>query len=403
MSLRGGRVGAVAAVSLQYPHAVPAEDILRAFEDEPAAISFFEQVRWPDGPSCPRCGVGDKNRFPDDSGRRWCGGCRRRYSVRTGTMLARGHAPLRAWTIGAALTANGPFVVRPATLSRVDGISTGEARTVADGIRSVCGSRVSPYDRPQQLTRRITLTEGDSRPASPSESRREPLGWIAGLSEYRPAVSDGADRWLTPPTPPERLAVPLSPHPRPKITASEVLVLTVLRSYLGGADSATVADAAGITRRSTQRGLRDLEAAGYVASELVEVPWKHRTRQILSWRLVLTKPAADLLPYLPMIRWRRRVPCPERLPADIWYLFWSGPDPADIRLPRDAAMVANRLLNGRLLDFDARRWALRHLPLETLEAQIGIPGCPPSVEMAVAELLEQESSKTRPQKAVGAG
>ena len=54
-------------------------------------------------------------------------------------------------------------------------------------------------------------------------------------------------------------------------------------------------------------------------------------------------------------------------------------------------VVANRLLNGRLLDFDARRWALRHLPLEALVAQTGIPGCPPSVEMAVAELVEHES------------
>lgn len=392
----------MAAVSLCYPSAVPAEEICRTFGDEPAAVSFFEQVRWPKGPVCPQCEVEDKSRFPDDSGRRWCGGCRRRYSVRTGTMLARGHPPLRAWAIGAALTANGPFVVRPGTLSQVDGISPGAARTVADGIHSVCGSRVSPYDRPQQLARRITQAEGDSSPASPGESCREPLGWIAELSDHQPAIPDGVDRWLTPPTPPEQLAVTLPPHPRPGIAKSEVLVLTVLRSYLGGADSSTVADAAAITRRSTQRVLRGLEGDGYVDSEVVEVPWKHRTRRILNWRLAPTNPAAALLPYLPMMRWRRRAPCPESLPADIWYLFWSGPDPADIRLPRDAMVVANRLLNGRLLDFDARRWALRHLPLKTLVAQTGIPGCPPSVEMAVAELLEHESGKAGHSTPIGA-
>lgn len=394
----------MAAVTLRYPNAVPTEEACRAIRDEPTAVSLFEQARWPSGPACPRCGTEAKNPFPDTSGRRWCGGCRRRYSVRTGTMLAQGNAPLRAWAIGAALTANGPFTVRPVTLSQVDGISPGAARTVADGIRSLCGSRVSRYDRPESLAARITEASGDNTRASVGESpSRPPLSWIAGLSDHRIAVPDGVERWLTPPTPPEQLAVGLSPHPRPEITESEALALTVLRSYLGGAGSATVADAAGIARRSAQRVLRDLEADGYVASAFAEVPWKHRTRRILRWRLALAGPAVDLLPYLPMMRWRRRARCPDTLPADMWHLFWSGPDPGEIRLPRDALVVANRLLNGRLLDFDARRWALRHLPLEALSAQTGIPGCPESVETAVAELVEQESDHARRRVAVGAG
>ncbi|WP_419927056.1 hypothetical protein [Candidatus Poriferisocius sp.] len=317
-------------------------------------------------------------------------------------MLAKGHAPLWTWAMGVALTANGPFAVRPGALSQVGGIPPGAAAAVADGIRSVCGSRVSPYDRPEQLAAKITEALGDNRTASRGESHREPLSWIDGLSDHRAVVPDGVDRWLTPPTPPEQLAVELAPHPRPEITECEVLVLTVLRSYLGGADSATVANAAGITRRSVQRVLRGLEADGYVASDVAEVPWKHRTRRILRWRLVLCGLTGDLLPYLPLMRWRRRAPCPETLPADFWHLFWSGPDPVDIRLPRDALVVANRLLNGRLLDFDARRWALRCLPLDALVAQTGIPGCPESVEMYVAELVAQESGNTRPQEAVEA-
>ena len=181
-----------------------------------------------------------------------------------------------------------------------------------------------------------------------------------------------------------------------------MLVLTVLRSYLGGADSAVIGDEAGIARRSAQRVLRCLEADGYVGSSLVEVPWKHRTRRILRWKLVQGGRLDDLRPYLPMMRWARRAQCPEKLPPDLWHLFWSGIDPADIRLPRDAVLVANRLLNGRLLDFDARRWALRCLPLDALVAQTGIPGCPESVERAVAELLEEESGRPSRQAESGA-
>ena len=381
------------AHSLCYPNAVPAEEAYRAFRDEPSATFLLEQARWPGGPACPRCGSEAIGRLPDATGRRWCGRCRRRYSVRTGTVLERGHAPLTAWAVGAVLTANGPFTVRPGALSRIGGVSPGAATTVANGIRSVCGSRVSPYDRPEQMAARITEAPGTSRRVGVCEPGGKPESdWLARLSDQKTSIPEGADRWLTPPMPSEKLAVGLPPHPRPGITEAEVLALTVLRSYLNGADSAAVADAAGMTRRHIQRVLRCLEADGYVDSSIAEVPWKHGTRRVLRWKLTLPGPCGDLCPYLPMMRWCRRAPCPETLPPDIWHLFWSGPDPAGIRLPRDALLVANRLLNGRLLDFDARRWALRHLPLDALVAQTGIPGCPKSVELAVAELVAQESA-----------
>ncbi len=384
----------MAASSLCYPSAVPVEDACRAFGDEPAATRFLEQARWPGGPACPRCGAKAKSRFPDDAGRRWCGRCRRRYSVRTGTILANGNAPLRGWAVGAVLTSNGPFTAKPGALSRLDGVSPGAARAIADGIRLVCGSRVSPYDQPEQLAARITRANGQDREVGPNRSSEgSALNWMHWSPDRQFAVPASAERWLTPPAPPEQLPASLPPHPRPDITAAEVLVLTVLRSYLGGADSAVIGDAAGIARRSAQRALRRLEADGYVDSAFAEVPWKHRTRRILRWKLAQGGQLDDLRPYLPMMRWARRSRCPETLPPDLWHLFWSGPDPADIRLPRDAVLVANRLLNGRLLDFDARRWALRCLPLDALAAQTGIPGCPRSVELAVAELVEQESGQ----------
>ena len=315
-------------------------------------------------------------------------------------MLARGHAPLQAWAVGAILTANGPFTVKPGELNRMHGISPGASKTVADGIRSVCGSRVSPYDQPRQIAARITETDGDSVGADPRRTGEErEMSWPARLSDHKITVPNGVDRWLTPPTPPEQLAVALPPHPRPGITDAEVLVLTALRSYLSGADSAVLAAAVEISRRSAQRALRSLEADGYVASAFVEVPWKHRVRRILRWKLNQGGPFNDLRPYMPMMRRHRRAPCPETLPPDLWHLFWSGPDPADIRLPRDAPLVANRLLNGRLLDFDARRWALRCLPLDALIAQTGIPGCPESVELAVAELVDAESDRPNQQQA----
>ena len=185
----------MAAVSLRYTNAVPSEDAYGAFGDEPAAVSYFEQVRWPGGPTCTRCGVGTSVRLPDADGRRWCSGCRRRFSVRTGTILAGGHAPLRAWAVGVVLTANGPFTVRPGALSRMSGVSAGAARTVADGIRSVCGSRVSLYDRPELLATRITEGPGGrtrQRPNEPQRTRRRPG---VGLAEEIAPEPNCCSRW----------------------------------------------------------------------------------------------------------------------------------------------------------------------------------------------------------------
>ncbi len=208
--------------------------------------------------------------------------------------------------------------------------------------------------------------------------------WWRRLDDALPARPAGRDRWLTPPRPIEDLAVAPPPHPRPRITESEVLVLGALHAHLDGVDSAVLAGMAAITRRHAQRVLAGLAGDGYVAAELRTIPWQHGTRRVRIWSL--TECAETLSPYLPRLHHSRRAACPQRLPPDLWHLFRSGPDPADIRLPRDALLVANRLLNGRFLDADAKRWALRHLPLSALRAQTGIPGCPPDVEMAVGDL-----------------
>ena len=395
---------------LRYPFA--ADDAAIAFGDERAARVWLEGARWPDGPGCPRCATPSRRGAADPDGRHWCGSCRRRFNVRTGTALERRRAPLRAWAAGVALSTNGPFVVRPEALRETCGITTGASRDVADGLRAACGGIVCPYDRPERLAGRVLgiLRQGDrsgdgsppGRPpndsgwppgagglpsgqAAPSEAGGGLVGdWWRRLDDGLPARPAGRDRWLTPPRPVWELAVAPPPHPRPDITESEVLVLAVLHTYLDGADSAVLAETAGITRRHSQRVLAGLACDGYVASAVRTIPWRHRTRQVRIWSL--TERANALSPYLPRLRHARRAVSPERLPADLWHLFWSGPDPADIRLPRDALLVANRLLNGRFLDPDAKRWALRHLPLDALRAQTGIPGCGPDVERAVQEL-----------------
>ena len=79
------------------------------FPNEEAARSWFESVRWSDAVCgqdsedrpCPRCG--DCNTHPTKTGKPMpyrCRGCKKYFSVLTGTTMERSHIPLRKWAYG---------------------------------------------------------------------------------------------------------------------------------------------------------------------------------------------------------------------------------------------------------------------------------------------------------------
>ena len=78
--------------------------IPRACADEAAAVEFFEQARgWGTNHACPRCGATDVYQMINRQGARqadfrWrCRGCKRQYTVRTGTVYEDSRIPLRHW------------------------------------------------------------------------------------------------------------------------------------------------------------------------------------------------------------------------------------------------------------------------------------------------------------------
>ena len=68
------------------------------FPDEEAVEKWFESVLWPVERCCGHCGSVKTNetpkRYPQPY---WCSDCRRYFSVRTGTALARSHVSLKKW------------------------------------------------------------------------------------------------------------------------------------------------------------------------------------------------------------------------------------------------------------------------------------------------------------------
>lgn len=66
------------------------------FPDESACLRFLEQLRWPDGFTCPRCGE-DGKPWRTSRGRLVCPSCRKQVTVTAGTLFHRTRKPLKLW------------------------------------------------------------------------------------------------------------------------------------------------------------------------------------------------------------------------------------------------------------------------------------------------------------------
>ncbi|MDE1974293.1 MAG: IS1595 family transposase [Hyphomicrobiales bacterium] len=77
------------------------------FHDEVAARAWFEAARWPNGPTCPKCGSA-KHYATKKAGVYRCAAstCRKDFTVMTGTVMERSHAKLTQWAVAFHLGAS---------------------------------------------------------------------------------------------------------------------------------------------------------------------------------------------------------------------------------------------------------------------------------------------------------
>jgi transposase-like protein len=90
---------------------LPVEPNHPCYHDEEAARTQLESIRWPDGPYCPYCGSFDRVKPtttpPKAKSGGWhhCQDCRRKFTVRVGSIFHRSHVPLFKWLLGFRLMA----------------------------------------------------------------------------------------------------------------------------------------------------------------------------------------------------------------------------------------------------------------------------------------------------------
>jgi transposase-like protein len=70
--------------------------MMSTFPDEQAAIDHLTGLRWKDGAYCPHCGGTKVYHFSDNRSHK-CGSCRKRFSIRVGTIFEDSKIELRKW------------------------------------------------------------------------------------------------------------------------------------------------------------------------------------------------------------------------------------------------------------------------------------------------------------------
>ena len=115
------------------------KEILDDIKTEQDARKFFEDIRWPDGIICPKCGVQDNPyRIKRKSEKREvlrCKHCKRDFSVTTGTIFEDSHIPLITWFRAFVLLSSSKKGISSHQLSRMLGITQKSAWFMAHRIR----------------------------------------------------------------------------------------------------------------------------------------------------------------------------------------------------------------------------------------------------------------------------
>ena len=107
------------------------------FPTERTAIDYFESRRWPDGIHCPHCGSERTSRLRKYQYHK-CKDCRKDFTVRTGTIFARSHIPMRKWLYAMYLLQTARKGISSMQLSKELGITQKSAWFMLHRLREAC-------------------------------------------------------------------------------------------------------------------------------------------------------------------------------------------------------------------------------------------------------------------------
>jgi transposase-like protein len=121
-------------------------DLIDQYGSEEKCRAYLEELRWPHGVECPRCGgttisrIAKRNQFDCDS-------CRYQFSVTAGTLFHDSHLPLWKWFLAVYLMAESKKGISAKQMQRMLKVSYKTAWYLAHRIRDAMGDDEQPLLR----------------------------------------------------------------------------------------------------------------------------------------------------------------------------------------------------------------------------------------------------------------
>ena len=153
-------------------------EVTERFNTVEKAETWFIEQRWPNGIACPRCGdmsiatIASRKPMPFR-----CRGCRKHFSVKTGTVLQSSNIPLNKWAIAFYLYMTNLKGVSSMKLHRDLGITQKSAWHMAHRIRETLSATGGKFSGPVEVDETyIGGKERNKHESKKQKARRGPVG-----------------------------------------------------------------------------------------------------------------------------------------------------------------------------------------------------------------------------------
>jgi len=118
-------------------HYLSLPQFFQRFPDENACKDFIELARWNGEPACPRCGDTKVYRLKGTMPFK-CGGCKQRFSHRTGTMMEESRLPLQKWFLAIYIMTTARKGISSVQFAKELGVTQKTAWYLEHRIREAC-------------------------------------------------------------------------------------------------------------------------------------------------------------------------------------------------------------------------------------------------------------------------
>jgi len=122
-------------------------EIMEAFPDDQSAIDHFTAIRWKNGAFCPHCKSTKVYHFSDNRNHK-CGDCRKRFSIRVGTIFEDSKLSLRKWMVAIWLITSHKKGIASTQLAKDIGVTQKTAWFITHRLRHAI--KTQSFNRPLQ-------------------------------------------------------------------------------------------------------------------------------------------------------------------------------------------------------------------------------------------------------------